>query len=511
MNKEKQLKIGAVLSYISIAINIIAGILYTPWMIKQIGDSQYGLYTLANSLITLFLVDFGLGTATARYVSKYHAEGAEDKVENFLGAIYKLYLLIDAVIFTILFVLFFCLDKIYVHLTPQEVEQFKVVYLIAATFAVFNFPFLTQNGVLTAYEKFIELKLADVIYRVLLVGCTILALLFGYGVYALVAVHAIVGLLVILYKWIVLKRSVPAKANWKHSDPSLYKEIFSFSIWVTVASLAQRLVFNITPTILGITAGTGAIAIFGIVATIEAYAYTITTAINGMFMPKISQMYTDAERSEGGGAEEQLQPLFLNVGRFQYALNGLIVVGFALLGQNFIDLWMGDGYAEAYVGILLVIIPGLFFNSLQIANTALTVQKKVKLQAFINLATGITNVILSIVLSYFIGVIGSCISIFTAYMLRAVVMNIVTGKVLKFDVKSFAVKCYLRMGIAIIAALLLGGLVAYVVPDYGWWTLIGEAAIITLIYLIAVFFFGIDKEERVKCLVVVKNKIGRRK
>ena len=81
----KQIKWGAILSYISIAVNIVAGLLYTPWMVGIIGKSQYGLYTLANSLITLFLVDFGLSSATGRYLSKYNANGDHEGAERFLG------------------------------------------------------------------------------------------------------------------------------------------------------------------------------------------------------------------------------------------------------------------------------------------------------------------------------------------------------------------------------------------------------------------------------------------
>ena len=71
------------MSYFTIAFNMLAGLIYTPWMIKQIGQSNYGLYTLATSLITLFVMDFGMGAAVARFVSKYNAEGKQDKVNNF--------------------------------------------------------------------------------------------------------------------------------------------------------------------------------------------------------------------------------------------------------------------------------------------------------------------------------------------------------------------------------------------------------------------------------------------
>ncbi len=497
----KQIRVGAILSYLSIAVNILAGLIYTPWMIKQIGQSQYGLYTLAYSLIALFLVDFGLSSATARYVSKYRAEGNQEKVNNFLGVIYKLYLIIDAVIFTVLLCVFFFIERIYANLTIQEIEQFKVVYVIAATFAVFNFPFVTQNGILTAYEQFVPLKLGDLIYRCLLVCLTVIALLLGYGLYALVTVNAISGLLVILFKFTILKKRVRAKANFHYKDRALYKDIFKFSAWSTVVALAQRLVFNITPTILGITVAVGstaAIAVFGVVTSIESYAYIITTAINGMFMPKISKTYAQSEVD--GETEEQtskkLAPLLLSVGKFQFALNGLIVVGFAVVGKMFIDLWVGAEYAQAYYGILLVIVPGLFFNATQIANTTLVVRNKVNIQAYINIITGVTNIVLSLIMSYFWGVIGACISICIAYMIRALITNVVAQKVLKFNMVEFATKCYLRMSIPILITLCVGFIINYFITANGWIWLLLKAVLIVVVYLVAVVILGLNREEK---------------
>ena len=215
MNASKQIKFGALLSYLSIAFNIISGLLYTPWMVETIGKSQYGLYTLANSVITLFLVDFGLSSATGRYLSKYNAAGDKEGAERFLGAIYKLYLLIDAVILCALTVVFFLIDEIYVNLTPAELEQFKVVYVISALFSVINFPFVTFNGILTAYEQFVPLKLADLFYRAFNIGFTVIALLMGYGLYALVTVHAAVGLLTLVCKYLVIRKAVPVKASFQ--------------------------------------------------------------------------------------------------------------------------------------------------------------------------------------------------------------------------------------------------------------------------------------------------------
>lgn len=500
MNNSNEIKIGAILSYVSIVVNIISGLLYTPWMVETIGKSQYGLYTLANSVITMFLVDFGLGSATGRYLSKYNAEGDREGAERFLGAIYKLYLLIDAVILCALVVIFFLIDEIYVNLTPTELAQFKVVYIISALFSVVNFPFVTLNGILTAYEKFVPLKVADILYRFCNIGFTVLVLLLGYGLYALVTVHAVVGLLMLAYKFIVIKRTVPIKVNFKSTEKGIYKEIFGFSIWVTISSLALRLVFNITPSILGIVANSAAIAVFGVVTTIEGYTFTITTAINGMFMPRISRIVAQ------GNKEGDLNKLFVSVGRFQYALNGLIVAGFAVVGRTFIRLWMGEDYILAYAGILLVLIPGLFHNGLQIADTTMIVENKVKWTAGVHVVTGIVNVVMSFPLSKSFGVTGACLSICIAYMVRNTLLHIIFYRELPLDIPGFMKECYGKMSVPIIATIAFGLLLNQHVMDSGWGIFLIKATIIVVVYGISLFLFALNEEEKEKVLSLLKRK-----
>lgn len=500
MNSSRQIKMGALLSYFSIGINILAGLLYTPWMINVIGRNQYGLYTLSNSLITLFLIDFGLSSATARYISKYRAEKKQEKINNFLGAIYKLYLLVDFIIFLSLVILFFFLDKIYINLTTSELEIFKIVYAISSIFSILNFPFITLNGILTAYEKFIQLKLSDVIYRSLVVGLTIIALLCGMGIYALVTVNAVAGFIITCYKIYIIRKNTTININFNYYDKLLYKSIFNFSIWITISMLAQRLIFNIIPSILGIMSNTASIAVFGIVTTIEGYTYIITNAINGMFMPKISKIYNEKN------SQNNLEELMLKIGRFQYALNGLIIVGFIIIGKKFIEIWVGREYLEAYIGVLLVIIPGLFFNSLQIANTAMIVQNKVKIQAYITVATGVINVSLSPIFIYKYGIKGACFSIFIAYMLRAILCNIVYSKVLKINMMYFIRKCYVEMLPVIIITVIMGKIIDSFFYTQNWLNLIIEGLIIVILYLILSFGITLSVKEKKDILLFLKSK-----
>lgn len=493
MDSSKQIRIGALVSYISIFFNMVSGLLYTPWMINQIGQSQYALFTLANSLITLFMVDFGLSAAATRFVSKYRAEGNHDMVNNFLGAIYKLYLVIDAVIFIALFIVYFFIDVIYVKLTPAELSQFKVVYVIAASYSIFHFPFVTFNGILNAYEQFVPLKLADLCHRILQITFTVVALLSGMGLYALVTVQALVGVITIVIKFFIIKKKTPVKVNFKYKDPTLYKSIFGFSIWVTVSSLAQRLIFNITPSVLGMVYNSAAIAVFGIVTTVEGYTYTFANAINGMFMPRISKIYTQDD------AQEKLNNLALKVGRFQFVVNGLIVAGFVAVGQTFIHLWVGEKYADAYWGILLVIIPGLFYTSLQVGNTALSVTNRVKYSAAIATISGLVNVCLSFMLSRIWGAIGACLSIGIAYIVRDILLHILCKRTLELDVLRMVKECYLPMSIPLVVSIVGSVILKRLVPFLAilsWVSFLCAATITAVIYLVLAYCFGLTAAER---------------
>ena len=97
---------GAMISYIAIIFNVVLGILYTPWMVGKIGQSSYALYTIANSVISIFMIDFGLSAAVSRFVAKYRAENEDSKSNKLLGSVTILYILIDILIFIILMVIY---------------------------------------------------------------------------------------------------------------------------------------------------------------------------------------------------------------------------------------------------------------------------------------------------------------------------------------------------------------------------------------------------------------------
>lgn len=491
-----QLKAGAILSYLGLAINIIVGLLYTPWMIHSIGKADYGLYTLAISVIHLFVFDFGIGQAVTRFVAKYLAEGNQKKANNCLGLVYKLYFYIDVIIFAALVSVFFFIPQIYRELTPEEIGKFKIIYIAVSFFSVISFPFIPVNGILTAAEKFIQLKLCDLANKFITVGAMTTCLFLGYGLYALVFVNIFSGLITIVLKLFFIHKDTDMKVNFSYHNKAEFREILGFSGWVTVKSLAERMIFTLSPTILGMVAGSVEIAFFGIANVLEGYVYSFAGALNGLFLPRVSKIAADPQGD--------IMPLMNKVGRLLFFIVGLVIVGFICVGQEFIDAWLGSGYKITYYSTVLIILPSLFYVPQEIGCSAIAVHNKVKYQAIVYVIMGVSNVIIGYVLAKSWGCIGLCLSIFIAYNIRNIGLNVIFKRVLNMHMILFFKDVYLKMGVPMCVAALLGYSCHYL-PLNGLVGFISKGALVTVIYIALMWSFALHKEDRAIFLEPLKK------
>ncbi|MFJ7847259.1 oligosaccharide flippase family protein [Peribacillus sp. NPDC097206] len=485
-----QIKRAAVISYSSIAINIIAGLLYTPWMIEQIGQNDFGLYSLATSLISIFLLDFGLSAAVSRFLSKYHAERDQNSVNNILGIIYKFYFLIGLVLSILLILVYFNLKFIYQELSVNELNRFEIVYVIIAIFSIISFPFTPLNGILTSYEKFVKLRLCDLFNKLFSIFLIVVALLNGYGLYALVTANAFSGLITIAIKLIMVKKNTSIKINFGFTSWFLAKEIFSFSMWSTIISIAQRFIFNITPSVLGAVSGTISISIFAIASLIEGYIFTIANAINGLFLPKVTRIVNKDD------ASSILLKLMIKIGRIQLIIIGLIIIGFISIGKDFIYLWIGADYITSYYCAILLILPSIIDLPQYIGNTAVIALNKIKLQSYVFAGMAIVNIILSLIFSWFWGALGAALAICFSYLLRSIGMNIIFYKSLRINIFVFFKECHIKLLLPLMFTLAGGYGIGYVFPMLSIISLLLKGIILVFFYLIVMWFFGFNNYEK---------------
>ena len=167
---------------------------------------------------------------------------------------------------------------------------------------------------------------------------------------------------------------------------------------------------------------------------------------------------------------------------------------------------MGPEYELAFWGGLLIIVPGMFYNSLQIAHTTVVVTNQVRLTSLMNVAIGVLNVILSFPLSYYYGALGACIAICITYIVRVILCNVLYHRVLPLNIPRFIRKCYLRMSVPILLSILAGFVVNHLIPDGGWMVFLMKAGIIVVIYGALTLLLGTNQQERDKMLCMLHLK-----
>ena len=484
----KQIKYGALIAYIGIFINIISGIIYTPWMIRSIGKKDYGLYILSLSIISIFVFDFGLSQTVARFVSRFLAEKNIQKVNCFLGIIFKLYILADILIFLILTIYYNFIPYIYKGLTLEELAKFKIVFIISASFSILSFPFIPLNGILQSYELFIQLRICDLIHKIVIVFLMSICLLIGGRLYSLVIVNFISGLIVIIIKLVTLSKSTDIKINWHYWNNSVFKSIMNFSIWLTISLIAQRCIINICPSILGLIADSRSIAIFGIAVTIEGYVYIFTSAINGMFLPKVTRISIENNNN--------ILDLMIKVGRIQLFILGLIILGFLCFGKNFIFLWLGNDFYKSFLCTIMLIAPSLIGQTQQIATTSVIVENKVKRSAIISIVKAITNLLLAYPLGKIMGVYGVALSVLISNLISLIQFNLLYHNILKINIFIFFKKTYGNMIIPMIFCCSCGILINIIFSNNNWLLFFVKVVLFSFIYLFIMIKFVMSFSEK---------------
>ena len=93
---------------------------------------------------------------------------------------------------------------------------------------------------------------------------------------------------------------------------------------------------------LGIYKGSVAIAVYAVAIQLESMYMMFSTAISSVFLPKVTSMVTK------GSSDEEISDLFIRTGRIQYIVMAYILSAFVVFGKQFIILWAGDDYTDAY-------------------------------------------------------------------------------------------------------------------------------------------------------------------
>ena len=155
MTKSDERKSGAILSYVSIILSTLVQLIYTPLLIRMLGQSEYGLYSLVSSIIGyLTVLDLGFGNAIVIFTAKYRAQKKYDEEKKLHGMFFVVYFVISIVAGLIGIILYFFVPVMFgASMSDAEIGKMKIMMLILAFNLAITFIFSIYSSIINAYEK----------------------------------------------------------------------------------------------------------------------------------------------------------------------------------------------------------------------------------------------------------------------------------------------------------------------------------------------------------------------
>lgn len=495
-------KIGILISYFNIILHAVIGFIYVPLLLHYIGKSEYGLYQLIGSFIAYFsIMDFGLTAAVVRFYARYKAVNDKVGMENILAIAAKGYGIIALILFIVGVICYINLDVIFaVSMTVTELVIAKTLFLLLLFNIVITLTTMMFRAVINANEKFLFLKGTETLQMVLQPVLVVLILQQYPSAVAVAIVQTFLNICLIIARVYYCFIKLKIKIKFHYLDKQLLNDIKKLALSVFMVVLIDQVFFKTNQIILGIVSGTAAVAVYSISSLIYMNYMALSTAISGVYLPHVTEIVVKNEQIK------KLSDLFIKIGRYQYYLLALVASGFIIFGRDFINIWAGKDFEEAYWITLLIIIPFTIDLIQNIGLSIMQAQNRYDFRAKVYFAMGLFNLCLAIPLAKQYGGTGCAFATgISMFLGNGLIMNWYYLKVTKLDILRF----WKEIGKISLYVICLT-LVAYVLYKYQNVDSITEfiigIAIYTAIYSLVVYKLCMNVSEKQK-IAKVFNKV----
>lgn len=337
---------------------IVVSFLLTPFIIGHLGSDGYGLWLLVSAITAIYAVmDLGLSVATQRAVAQALATGCTDVANEFVNTAFVSFCGVSAVI--LLATVVAVAEAPLIVKTGARVYEFRVVVSLLATSIIFLFPTYAVSGVYSAtfrYDIVSGIHLVRILTRALLVY---IAIVLGGRLIAMAAVTTLTDVGAGGAMVIVAHRLAPwLKWQRKYFASGRLRELVSFGGWYLVVTLCARGTESLPAFATNAIAGLTAVTFFGIAQQVYSLSVQIVTNVFGVFLP----LFVRQQSSQDHSANERDFRLVTQLGLSVAVVMAVGVVG---CGADFIRTWLGAKYDESLEPMYILVILGVFSNSMQ--------------------------------------------------------------------------------------------------------------------------------------------------
>lgn len=502
MNTER--KTGVILSYIQVFLNVLVNIIYVPVLLHFLGQSEYGLYQIVGSFfsyVTIFesCMSSGVLRNYCNALGKRNQELADETLST-AHSIYRLMSVGMAVLGAIVIVGF---RSFYASsFTESELQESAIILGILFCNMIATLLGSVYLTVITGQERFVFLKISGILLQViqpLLVIICVAKIPYAISVTAVIAGVNVINIL--LRRWYVRHR-LNIRVHAQRQNPEVAKEILLLSSTILIGCIADQIFWKTDQVILGKMFNTATVAVYSVGAQIYLVYMQFGTQIQSIFYPRVSILYQE----ENGN--KKVSDLFVKVGRVTFMIIMLILSGFVVFGKEFLLIWVGEGYTEAYYVAIMVMIPFSIDLAQNLALVILQVKKQYGFRARIYLLGAFINIITTVILASYFGIIGAALSTGLSMAITSgLIMNWYYLRRAKLDIVKFWKEASGIIAAAAFMTILTLCIKRYVVRDGAGIFFLGvEMVLFALIYVGVLYRFIMTPEEKKQIHIFVKRR-----
>ena len=394
------------MSYLYMIVQVIVNLIYVPLLLSTIGTNEFGLYQLVGSVMAyLLIMNTTIAAAVQRYYNKHLAMHEYEQAENVLGVARIIYRVLSAISILVGVILVVVARYAYAEsLTPDELNELSLMLciLIANVIIVLNNSIYTAT--IEAHERFTFQNGVQVAVTALQpVFIAIAVTIYPYAI-SVIIIQLISVIIEVLLRRSYSKNRLGIKVVVHDLDRDLIRGLLMFSGSILLATVADQIFWRTDQLILGYFFGTASVAVYGIATQIFMCYMPIGLAISNVFLPKAMRIFCGEDESE------TLSDLFVRIGRIQFLVLFAVLTGFIVFGDEFIFLWAGDGFFDAYLVAIIIMVPFTIDLIQNVGLTILRVNNTYGFRARVYFACAVINIVLTILFIQLWGILGAAFS-----------------------------------------------------------------------------------------------------
>jgi O-antigen/teichoic acid export membrane protein len=381
-------------------VSALVGFILIPMFTKYLGAAQYGVWVLAQSVVSyLSLLEFGLTTTLTRHLAAAKATGDYNQANRILGQLATMMwgvgflITLGAIIGSLLLPHIFKLE-------PDQARLFQWAFLLIGIQAALGVITNIWEGAMGAAEDYHVLNGLYIFAALARLAYSVVLLKLGYGLLALLCaqfvVIGIVWLLDHLYmKWRYPQLSFrPRWFGWKEAKP-----LAKFSGAVFLSHIAGLLANDTDKVIAGIFLGPTAVAVYQVGYKLYDLARTLFANSVGVLMPTAAALFARDE-------QERLQQMICQVSSVIVGIVAAIYIPLIFYGGDFIRLWVGPKFDLSAVVLIWLSVGILITAHNRVLGSVFWGVGDWKITTYSTLIYAISNVVVSLLLCLRWGLVG---------------------------------------------------------------------------------------------------------